>query len=60
MLECWPPALKVLGFKPWVGSPRIFKIDFHHLKLSSVLIECDIKLEGVLYSVFHAEASKRA
>ena len=47
-----------LEFKLWLGSPRIFKIDFHQLKLSSVLIECDIKLGGAFYSVFHAEASK--
>ena len=48
-----------LGSNPRVGSPRIFKIDFHQQKLSSLLIACDAKLEGALYSVFYAEASKR-
>ena len=49
-------VLKVLDS---VGSPRILKIDFHQQKLSSLLIACNIKLEGALYSVFYAEASKR-
>ena len=40
------------GFKPQVGSPRIFKIDFHLQKLSSLLIAYDMKLEGALYSLF--------
>ena len=49
------------GFKPRVGSPKIFKIGFHQQKISILLIACDIKLhvEGALYSVFYAEASKR-
>ena len=46
------------GCNPRVGSPRIFKIDFHQQKLSSLSIACDIKLEGALYSVFYAKASK--
>ena len=33
--------------------------EFHQQKLSSLSIACDIKLEGALYSVFYAEASKR-
>ena len=45
-------------FNPGVESPRIFKIDFHEQKLSSLSIACDVKLEGTLYSVFYAEASK--
>ena len=48
-----------LGLKPREGSPRIFKIDFHQQKLSSLSIARDIKLEDALYSVFCAEASKR-
>ena len=47
------------GFKPQVGSPRIFKIDFHLEKLSSLLIGYDTKPEGALYSVVYAEPSKR-
>ena len=47
------------GFKPQVGSLRTFNIGFHQQKLSSLSIACDIKLEGALYSVFYAEASKR-
>ena len=35
---------------------RIFKIDFHQLKL---LIACNIKQEGTLFSAFCAEASRR-
>ena len=42
-----------------MGSPRIFKIGFHLHKLHSLSIICDVKLEGALYSVFYAEASKR-
>ena len=45
------------GFEPRVGSPRIFKIDFHQQKLSSLSIACDVKLKGALYAVFYAEAS---
>ena len=26
------------GFEPWVGNPRIFKIDFHQQKLISLSI----------------------
>ena len=44
------------GFKPRMRSPRIFKIGFHQQKLS---IACNVKLQGALYSVFYAEASKR-
>ena len=40
-------------------EPKIFNIVFHQQKLSSLWIACDIKLEGALYSVFYAEASKR-
>ena len=47
------------GLKPCVGNPRIFKIGFHQQKLSSLSITCHFKLEGALYSVFCAEASKR-
>ena len=47
------------GFKPWMGSPRIFKNDFDQEKLSSLLIACDVQIEGALYSMFYAEASKR-
>ena len=47
------------GFKPGVGSPIIFNTVFHQQKLSSLSIACDVKLEGALYSVFSAEASKR-
>ena len=32
------------GFEPRFGSPRIFKIDLHQQKLSSLSIACDIKL----------------
>ena len=42
-----------LGSKPRVGSPRIFKIGFNQQKLSSLLIACDIKLEGALHSAFY-------
>ena len=35
------------------------KVDFHQQKLSSLSIAHNIKLEGALYSVFCAEASKR-
>ena len=42
------------GFEPWLGSPIIFKIDFHQQKLNSLLITCDVKLEGILYSVLNA------
>ena len=37
-------------FEPGMGSPRIYKIDFHQQKLSSLSIAYDIKLEGSLYS----------
>ena len=50
-----------LGFKPRVGSQRIFTIDFHQQKLSSLAIACNVKLERALYLVFgqfYAEASK--
>ena len=46
-------------FNPRVGSPKIFKIDFYQQKLSSLLIACNAKLEGALYSVFYAEAKVR-
>ena len=46
-------------FEPQVGSPRIFKIAFHQLKLGSLSITCDVKQEGAFYSVFYAEASKK-
>ena len=59
VVERWPVALKVLGSNPQMGSPRIFEINFHLQKLSNLSIACDIKLEGALYSVFYAEASKR-
>ena len=58
VIEFWPPVLKILGFKPGLGSPRIFKIGFHQQKLSSLSVACDVKLEGALYSVFCVEASK--
>ena len=32
-----------LGFKPRVGSPRSFTIDFHQLKLCSLSIACNVK-----------------
>ena len=35
------------GFKPQVGSPRIFNIGFHQQKLCSLSIACDIKLESL-------------
>ena len=54
----WPVGLRA-GFKPGAGSPRIFNTIFHQQKLSSLSIACNIKLEGALYSVFYAEASKR-
>ena len=44
--------------KPWVGSPKNFKIDFYKQKLSNLLIAFDTKLEGALYSVFCTEANK--
>ena len=47
-----------LGFKPKVGSPRIFKIYFHQQKLSSLSIACDIMPEGALYSVLYTEVRK--
>ena len=47
------------GLKTWVVSQRVFKMDFHQQKLSSLSIACNVKLEGALYSVFYAEASKR-
>ena len=46
-------------FEPWVGSPRIFKVNFHQHTLSNLLIASYVNLEGSLYSVFYAEASKR-
>ena len=48
---------KGVRLNPRVESPGIFKIDFHQQKFSSLLIACDIKLEGALYSVFYAETS---
>ena len=47
------------GFKPLLGSPIIFKIDFHQHKLSSLFIARNIRQEGALCSVFCADASKR-
>ena len=32
------------GFEPRVGSPRIFKVEFHQQKLSSLSMPCNIKL----------------
>ena len=52
VVECRPTALEVLGFEPRVRSPRIFKIDFHLQKLSSLSIEYGIKQEGALYPAF--------
>ena len=46
------------GFEPRMESPRIFKDDFHHQKLSSLSIARKIKHEGALYLAFFAEASK--
>ena len=54
VMESHPVALKVLGSKPKVGSPRIFKIYFHQQNLSSLSIACDIKQECALFSVFRA------
>ena len=44
-------------FEPKVGSPRIFKI--YQNELICMSIACDVELEGALYSVYYAEASKR-
>ena len=51
-------ALKT-GVQSPGGKPKIFNIVFHQQKLSSLSFRCDVKLEGALYSVFYAEASKR-
>ena len=56
VVECWPAALKT-GVQTPDGESVV--IVFHQQKLSSLLIACDIKLEGALYLVFYAEASKR-
>ena len=56
--EALPKAF-MLGSKHGVGSPRIFKIGFLQEELSNLLIAGNVELEGALYSVFCAEASKR-
>ena len=58
MVEYQLAALKV-GVQTPGGEPKIFNIVFHQQKLSSLSITLDVKLEGALYSVFYAEASKR-
>ena len=45
-------------FDSRVGSPRIFKIDFHQQRVSSLLIACNLMPEGTMHSVFYADASK--
>ena len=47
------------GFEPRVGSPTIFKMDFHQQKLSSLSIAYDIKVEDAFYSVFYAQAGEK-
>ena len=53
-LLCWSP-----GFEPRTGNPRIFKFDFHQQKFSSLSTTCYVQLEGALYSMCYAEASRR-
>ena len=58
MAECGPAALKA-GVQTPDGEPIDVQYRLHQQKLSSLLIACDVKLEGALYSVFYAEASKK-
>ena len=53
-LEAWVQTMLRVGS----GTPRIKKLGLHQQKLGSLLIACDVKLEGALYSLFIAEASK--
>ena len=54
-----PAAALKAGVQTPGEEPKFFNIIFHQQKLSSLLIACDVRLEGALYSVFYAEASKR-
>ena len=58
VVERRPAALEA-GVQTTDGEPEIFNTVFHQQKLSSLSIACGVKLEGALYSVFYAEASKR-
>ena len=52
-------ALKILISNPWLGAQEFSKFT-PSADACSLLITCDIELDGALCSVFYAEGSKRS
>ena len=59
VVECWPAALKALGSNLGWGAQEFSKLTFISRNSAACQSDATLKLEGALYSIFYAEASKK-